>query len=567
MSTIEKLEARLDGIGHLLADKYIVVPPYQRAYSWTDEQIEELLRDLSDAIRHKDAEYFLGTIVLIKHQAGQHAVIDGQQRLATISILICAIRNYFAATGDLDRTDELHRTYLAKKELRGLTETAHLTLIASDNSFYEEHILPKPGVGKTNAVLKKLTPSSHGRLEQAMRLCTDHVNILAKNTNTPAVVLLDWIEYLNDKAKVIVMEVNDEAAAYTIFEVLNDRGLELSVTDLLKNFIFRTAADKASEAQAHWTTMGGTLEASGADEKSLKTFIRHVWASSHGITREKDLYDRIRQHVTGKQRAVSFAKELGELARVYVALDNPSDDLWKNYGTAVQESIDALKLLKAMQIRPLVLAIVANFDTKEARKALPMLVSWTVRFLIAGKLGSGSLENGYADRAREVSSRKIRTAAQLYESSKGFLVSDTDYEQSFAVARASAHFLARFYLRVLEKQNNVTDSDELVVNPSLDAVNLEHVMPQTRDPHWTHIPADQHEAYVKRLGNLVLLDKAINEKIGNLSFANKAKKLATSKISLTREVAQYANWDLNTINERQRKMAKIAVTAWPLKPR
>src|SRR6478609_3643767 len=95
MSKIDKLEARLDGIGHLLADRYIVVPPYQRAYSWTDEQIEELLRDLSDAIREKDAEYFLGTVVLTKIQAGQHAVIDGQQRLATISILICAIRNYF----------------------------------------------------------------------------------------------------------------------------------------------------------------------------------------------------------------------------------------------------------------------------------------------------------------------------------------------------------------------------------------------------------------------------------------------------------------------------------------
>jgi uncharacterized protein with ParB-like and HNH nuclease domain len=116
MSRIDKLDARLDGVGHLLADRYIIVPPYQRAYSWTDEQIIELLRDISDAIRNKDSEYFLGTVVLIKNNEGSHSVIDGQQRLATVSILICAICNYFHAVGDKDRSDGLHQQYLAKKE-------------------------------------------------------------------------------------------------------------------------------------------------------------------------------------------------------------------------------------------------------------------------------------------------------------------------------------------------------------------------------------------------------------------------------------------------------------------
>lgn len=568
MSKIDKLEARLDGIGHLLADRYIVVPPYQRAYSWTDEQIEELLRDLSDAMRQKDAEYFLGTVVLTKHQSSQHAVIDGQQRLATISILICAIRNHFIAIGDTERADELHRDYLAKKELRGLSETAHLTLMASDNSFYEAQILPKPvPTAKEKSKAKKAMPASNVRLETALRLCTEHVSTLAKTTHTPAVVLLDWIEYLNDKAKVIVVEVNDEAAAYTIFEVLNDRGLELSVSDLLKNFIFRVAADKVSEAQAHWSNMVGILEGSGAEEKALKTFIRHVWASRNGVTREKDLYDKIRLQVTGKQRAVSFAKELSELARVYGALDNPSDDLWKEYGPSVRESIEALQLLKATQIRPLVLAVVAHFDTKEVRRALPMLVCWTVRFMVVGKLGSGPLESGYADRAQEVSSGKISTASQLFDASKGFLSSDAEFEQGFAVARSSAHYLARFYLRVLEKQNSAAAGGELIVNPNVEAVNLEHIMPLERAPHWKGIPMEQHENYVKRLGNLALLDRVLNEKIGNLPFTEKVEALKASNVSMTREVAAAGSWDANAIDERQKQMAKLAVKAWPLKPR
>lgn len=568
MSKIEKLEARLDGIGHLLADRYIVVPPYQRAYSWTDEQIEELLRDLSDALRVTEAEYFLGTVVLTRNQAGQHAVIDGQQRLATISILICAIRNHFYAIADAERADELHREYLAKKDLRGLSETPHLTLMASDNGFYENHILPKPNpTTKAKVRAKKSLPASNARIETALRLCTDHVSTLAKTTHTPASVLLDWIEYLRDKAKVIVVEVNDEAAAYTIFEVLNDRGLELSVSDLLKNFIFRVAGDKVSEAQAHWAQMVGILEGSGAEEKALKTFIRHVWASRNGVTREKELYDKIRQYVTGKQRAVTFAKELSEVAQAYAALDNPSDDLWKEYGPSVREAVEALQLLKATQIRPLLLAIVAHFDAKEVRRALPMLVCWTVRFTVVGKLGSGPLESGYAGRAQEVSSGKISTASQLFEASKNFLASDSEFEQSFAVARSSAQYLARFFLRALEKQNAVAAGEELVVNPNVEAVNLEHIMPQTREPHWKGIPPDQHENYVKRLGNLALLDRVLNEESGNLPFAEKVKVLEKSKISMTRKVATAVHWDIAAIEERQKQMAHLAVKAWPLKPR
>lgn len=233
----------------------------------------------------------------------------------------------------------------------------------------------------------------------------------------------------------------------------------------------------------------------------------------------------------------------------------------------MREAVEALRLLKATQIRPLLLAVVAHFETKEVRLALPMLVCWTVRFMVVGKLGSGQLESGYADRAQEVSSGKISTAVQLFEASKGFLASDGEFEQGFAVARSSAQYLARFYLRVLDKQSSAAGGDELIVNPNVDAVNLEHIMPQTRAPHWEAIPVEQHENYVKRLGNLALLDRVLNEKSGNLPFADKAKVLAKSRISTTREIAAATSWDTKAIDERQGRMAKVAVKAWPLKPR
>lgn len=562
---IERLDVRLDGIGHVLSDRTIVVPAYQRPYSWTDEQIFDLLRDLYDAIQVKDAEYFLGTIVLTKNNEGAHFVIDGQQRLATASIIICAIRNYFDQIGDQERANGIHQSYLARKELRGLTETAHLKLIAADNGFYEKEILGRRAT-KRSVARKKTNPPSHTRLENALRLTMEYMEGIAKQTQQPVHVLLDWVEYMRDKAKVIVVEVNDEAAAYTIFEVLNDRGLDLSVSDLLKNFVFRVADDKVDEAQAHWTTMAAVLEASGAEEKELRTFIRHVWSSRHGLTREKELYSRIRTTITGKQRAVDFAQELSEQAAVYAALDNPNDEFWRPYGVAVRESIEALGTLKATQIRPLVLAILKHFDDGEVKRALPMLVCWTVRFLIVGKVGSGPLENGYSERGRDVSAGRVTTAQQLYTASISFLASDDEFKQAFSTARVSAHYLGRYYLRVLENTASSTGASELVVNPSEEAVTLEHIMPKAREPHWRHVAEEQHKLYLKRIGNLALLDKSLNEHAGNLQFSDKRKAFAKSKINLTREIADASVWDIKAIDARQEQLARLAVRGWPLKP-
>ena len=480
MASIEKLEARLDGIGHLLGDRYIEVPPYQRAYSWTDEQVEDLFKDFSDAIRERNAEYFLGTVVLTTSKDGPHSVVDGQQRLATTSIMICAIRNYFYSIGDAERGDTLHGEFLAKKDRRDLTEVPHLKLMPGDNAFYERAILAKPAGGAKPEDVKdaqEALPPSQARLESALKIATRYVQQLVDQTKEPTKVLMDWIDFLEKKGKVIVVEVNDAAAANTIFEVLNDRGLDLSVADLLKNYLFRMAEDRVNETQQNWTSMASRLQSYGVEEKELRTFIRHIWSSKHGLTREKDLYDAIRKRVDSKQRAVAFADELNQVAPIYLALDNASDELWKQYGPHVRESVEALQILKAIQIRPLVLALLQHFEVAEVRKALPMLVCWTVRFMITGKLGSGPLELGYSDRAKDVSTGNIKTSKQLYDASKGFLVADADFEQAFATARVSQHYLARFYLRVLEKQNGAKGDGELVVNPNEDAVSLEHIMP------------------------------------------------------------------------------------------
>jgi hypothetical protein len=403
------------------------------------------------------------------------------------------------------------------------------------------------------------------RIANAIQIATGFVANLTATTHTPDDALLDLLEFIDTEALLISVVVGDEANAFVIFEVLNDRGLDLSVADLLKNFVFRQAGDRLPEAQAAWQAMTTAITEVG-EEPDVKVFIRQAWISKHGLTREKVLYDAIKRQITNKAKVIEYVKELAELANTYVSLRNPSHDRWKPYGDGVIDSLEVLDMVGVTQIRPLLLAVFKHFPESEIRKALPMAVAWTVRFLICGSGGSGTLETYYSERAKEVSTRAIRTASQLWNAMKGGLPNDATFEDSFASATVSKTGLAKYYLRILEQQKTVSGASELVINPDSEKVNLEHILPQTYSPVWSCIPADQHSTLVKRLGNLALLNKRMNSKAANSDFATKKPYFAASKITLTSEVARRSQWTALEIEERQRELAQLAVQAWPNKP-
>ena len=239
---------------------------------------------------------------------------------------------------------------------------------------------------------------AHNRIRDAKVIANEFVGRIAAQSHEPVEVLNDWLDYIDNKAKVIVVNVSSEANAYTIFEVLNDRGIDLSIVDLLKNYLFRIAGTRLRDVQDAWTSMCSRIE-SVAREWAIKTFICHVWSSRHGLTRERELYDRIKECVTGRQQAVDLAVELNNAAADYVALFNPANPRWRALGPAAQDAIYALGELGVIQNRPLVLVILRYLDDGEIRRVLPMLVCCTVRFLIGGSGGSGTLQNLFSTTA------------------------------------------------------------------------------------------------------------------------------------------------------------------------
>ena len=182
------------------------------------------------------------------------------------------------------------------------------------------------------------------RLRRATEIAAEFVKSLLQTTQKGDDRLLDLIDFLTEKAKLVSLSVGSESSAFVIFEVLNDRGLDLSITDLLKNYVFRTTANRVEEAQAAWTQMT-TIISEVASEPELKNFIRHYWAAMYGMTRERELYDAIKKQISSKAKAGEFAKSLGKAATFYAGLSNPTSDQWDDYQPVVRQSIEVLDQL------------------------------------------------------------------------------------------------------------------------------------------------------------------------------------------------------------------------------
>jgi Protein of unknown function DUF262/Protein of unknown function (DUF1524) len=551
-----------DGIGHVLADKRLQVPVYQRAFSWTSEPISELLTDLWESHRRGDTEYFLGSVVLTGTGGERPSVADGQQRLASVTMIYGAIRDYLAKKGD-KRAPHISARFLASLNLKTEEIEPRLRLGEIDDDFFRKRVLSEPNTADREVSARV---DSHDRLASAFDTITKYLEkVTGPSPSSDVAVLVDWAEFLEERAKVIVVTVPDESNAFLIFETLNDRGLDLSIGDLLKNYILGLAQNRIDEVRTNWVKATSALEGAGG-EKLVATFVRHFWASKHGPVREKNLYKDLKRNIRSKQAAVDFAVELSEHARMYAAILNSDHELWGLYGPEARQFVQTLLTLRLEQYRPLLLACIKLMKPGELRKILKLLVSWNVRLLVVGGLGGGTMERYYAQGAVQVREGKLKSAKDLAKFGGAFVPGDAAFEAAFANATVSQAFLARYYLQALERGISGQHSPELVPNPLETEVNLEHVLPQSpKAGEWPTFDDEAIAANTKRIGNLTLLRADENVKAGNRAFLAKRAAYAGSQLSLNEWIGQQQKWTEAEIQARQARLAKSAVVIWSLK--
>lgn len=553
----QRYDADREPIGGLLTttSQSIVVPEWQRSYSWDTAQVETFWNDLiafserypGDNITGQ--EYFLGSIVLVTGGA-HNELLDGQQRLATCTILLSVLREarnrYWG-----DAATRLQTKYIGDYDDATDRTEYTLTLNRYDHEFFRREIQET-----RTAEWSPPAPTlkSHKRIRDARRFFEQRVSEAMEQFADPATAN-KWVlrvgKVMLDHMSVVAVSSTDPDNAASVFETLNDRGIGLSTPDLLRNFLLREAgsdADTRARIVSAWELILGVDE-----EASVDKYLRHYWVSREGDVKNRKLYREIKDKLEESNAdPLEFSLALSESAGLYRDLVNGRDD-----DGELERLLAGVKALGAEPLYPALLAgyAVIDDDKRPLRELAAALITMYIRSAVIGGREAGRIETVAFTTAKNL--RESGDFTQAIESLCVFSPSADEFIERFAHATVSRRATAGYLLRQIELAKRATQ--ELAVEAP-DRVHVEHIYPQTplEGQRWAN-----HAAVINRLGNLTLLGKRLNATVKNADFETKKEKAyATSDIVMTKELLEYEAWSAESVNRRQTELASWAFALW-----
>lgn len=554
MTTQSSIKSEEKSLGSILSDKRpLRVPTYQRNFSWTKAQINDLWDDIQSILYDNQDTYFLGSMVFIQKTDNSLDVVDGQQRLATVSLLLAATRDGFAAASDAARAQHVETHYLCSRDLKTMEPLPKLALNEMDNDLYGQVIDSKKRYADLASIAKnKDVIESNRLLSQAYLAFYDNAKKGSSNfTNISYLSML--VGAITDSVSCIQVITNNEDSAYVLFETLNDRGIDLTLSDMLKNFLFSKAGKRIEEAKNYWTQIVALI-----GQEHMKTFIRHEWMSRYGQIREKELYKKIKTEVKSNPKAIEYISNLRTSANIYDAIRNPDHEIWSQFGAKCQQLLEDILTLGPIQCYPLILSTYLA-SPKELPRILEWVVSLTVRYSIICTKGTGNLETAYA----KASSTMRKTPTQLKDVKDSLLniwPNDEEFKSSFKEKTLSTPRIIKYLLAKME--TTLVGDQSLVPNP--DSLSVEHVLPKRPGPKWSS--SVQKSEYLKenlnKIGNLTILTEPMNRECESREFAFKKTLYRDSKFKITQELCAVSDWTQAEIDKRQATLAEVAAKTW-----
>lgn len=556
MGIKRRIESSARTIGEVLRRPVAYkVPVNQRDYSWTSEEIETLWQDLTSALEDGRGEYFLGAIVLAPSEKDEDAleIVDGQQRLATLTMILSAIRLAWLERDDAERAAEIHALYLGSRDRRTKATTPKLSLNETNDPVFQAAV-----VDGQPEVAKRTTPKSNQLLIAGIgcikRLLKAHIEAHDDAEET----LVELEEYIVKSVNVISIEVGDDSDAFIIFETLNDRGLELAVSDLVKNYLFSLAEERLSSFKKAWSEVALLI-----GSENLTPFLRHLWLSEYQFVRERDLYRSLREKVKTKTAARHFVEKLRKSADHYAALLNPESPYWADVPDEARASLRSLRIFRATQFRPLALAVMDGEDAQDVAKMLRIVVVLTFRYTVVSGYNANELERIYSNAGMAVRSSRKHNPKAIFDLVKEAYVDDDRFAENFTRFTVAKSDVARY---VLSELNRGIETDA-AIGVEEDKVSLEHILPKNPGPEWVGaVPkGEESPGWTERIGNLTLLEKGVNRGLGNKDFkTKKAKGFGKSKLALNESISRRTQWTSQEIEERSEELAAVAKKRWRL---
>ena len=560
------LTAKEQSLARIFSADYVFqIPGYQRPYSWGTEQANELISDLTTALAlappnlGDSTPYFLGSIVLIKPESSTEAtVVDGQQRLTTLTLLLSAIR---ATVGDAAVQNEITGCIYEKGSVVKATQASYrLSLRDRDREFFRTYVQHEDGLSQLVSLTAKL-PDAQDRLRSNAQVFMAELSKLSQ----PDLVRL--VQFIITRCYLVTVATPDLDSAYRIFGVLNSRGLDLSATDILKADIIGQIDDSLrDEYTRKWESKEEDLGRSEFGD--LFSHIRMVYRKSkpHGT-----LLKEFKEHVLPAHKPRPLVDEV--IIPMAEAFSELRDAVYTStqHAEKVNEHLTWLNRLEFNDWVPPALrffvlhrndpSLVLEFFRDLERLSYSMLIR---------RIGP----NGRIERFSALTSA-IESEMDLFDSSSPLQLSAEEQHLVYMAldgAMYDTHSSRALALLLLRLDRIMSDASATYQH---DVVSVEHVMPQQPAPNsswaaWMPDKAD-HQRWVHRLGNLALLSRKKNSSASNRDFGWKKSsyftKGGTSAFALTTEVLQHADWTLDVLEKRQARMVGLLESHWRLQDR
>jgi uncharacterized protein with ParB-like and HNH nuclease domain len=551
-----------------------VIPPYQREYTWKKENWETLFDDINE----NQKGYFLGSIICIA-QDNYMEVIDGQQRLTTISILLNAIYAVFKVKLNDESISAADRKY--SKPFNQLEDQIYiydekksrltLSIQKNNNSDYEDLL-------KLNDILEfTLSPtiSKRSKIYKAYKYFKERLEEIDEDSNLFDIDgLLEFYKKVTSTL-IVKIEVNDISSAFTLFESINNRGIPLTPIDLIKNSIISKMESRGKEPQEinkQWQSLINNIE-SYVDQVR---FLRHYYHAfinndkvklvSYSKATKSNIIKIYSEHISSDVEFIF--NELIEKSNIYSIFLEPENITDPKY-LPYKEMLMDLKILKIAPAYSLLLYLFNKDTDDDLDKILATIESWYIRRHMTNFPGTGKLDQIFLDIINLLSSNTTKSELDIItnylhenkrytndEEFENFLHSDDLYDINPNTTR---YMLIKLEKSKRTRENNVNFWD--VTNKNKAKWSVEHILPQkmANNSAWeTLFTTDQHKKYIHRLGNLTIT--AYNSNLSNKSFEDKCNigeyNLKSGKIQINNDIQNIDIWNTDVIENRSKLLAK-----------
>ncbi|MDR3237282.1 MAG: DUF262 domain-containing HNH endonuclease family protein [Spirochaetia bacterium] len=528
------------------------VPKFQRDYTWSSENWDDLWQDIQVILSAEDSEHYMGYLVLQTLDNKKFIIIDGQQRLTTMEILILSVlkslndlvENNIDSDRNRQRIENLRNAYIGSVDPVTLIANNKLKLNRNSDDYYRQHLV----------LLKDLPIRNINTSEKHLMECFNWYYKRIKNEYTTGEDLAKFIDTFVDKLFFTVIEVSDQLNAFTVFETLNSRGVQLSSADLLKNYFFSIVdgthphISEIEELENIWNSIVGILGENKFDE-----YLRCFWNSYNKLVRKNELFKTIKKNIILKEQVFTLARSLRDAADIYLAIQSPNDEMWNN----MQEARDAIRELQLFQIKqpyPLLISGYKYLSKEQFTKLIKCISVISFRYNIIGGLNPNEQEKSYNSAALNIvngSRFNVHDLQPVYVPDSNF---ENDFRSKQFKPSSQNHKIIKYIFSKLARQDYESD-----------IYTVEHILPRSAGGNWDDFDQDARTRSTYRIGNLTILEKKLNKDADTLPFTEKCLLYKQSNVLLTKNISENnETWNESKITARQNNLAKAAKTVWKI---